>query len=55
MAQASFPIVGQPLTDQQWGQVTLGIDSELRSGRTYTYKVVNGSSQVGSGSFTTLP
>ena len=37
------------------GQVTLGIDSELRSGRTYTYKVVNGSSQVGSGSFTTLP
>lgn len=31
MAQTSFPVVEQPLTDQQWGQVTVGMGSGILS------------------------
>ena len=32
MAESSFPVLEQPLTDQQWGQVTAGIGSGVLGG-----------------------
>lgn len=43
MAQSSFPVLNQPLTDQQWGQVTLGFGSGVlgASSGNYAYSGVN--------------
>ena len=43
MAESSFPVLEQPLTDQQWGQVTAGIGSGVlgRSSGNYAYAGVN--------------
>ena len=43
MAESSFPVLEQPLTDQQWGQVTAGIGSGVLGGAdgNYAYQAVN--------------
>ena len=40
MAESSFPVLEQPLTDQQWGQVTLGFGSGVLGGSTGNYALV---------------
>lgn len=49
MAETSFPIKGVPLTDQQWGQVTLGMGSGVLSAGGDPYGIVardNGSDSI---------
>ena len=43
MAESSFPVLEQPLTDQQWGQVTAGIGSGVLGGAdgNYAYQAVS--------------
>ena len=38
--ESSFPVLEQPLTDQQWGQVTLGFGSGVLGGSTGNYALV---------------
>ncbi|WP_058234112.1 hypothetical protein [Devriesea agamarum] len=47
MAQTSFPVLEKPLTDQQWGQVTLGLGNGILSegGDPYNLTVDNTSNQ----------
>ena len=40
MAESSFPVLEQPLTDQQWGQVTLGFGSGVLGGSAGNYALV---------------
>ena len=40
MAESSFPVLEQPLTDQQWGQVTLGFGSGVLGGSAGNYTLV---------------
>ena len=40
MAESSFPVLEQPLTDQQWGQVTLGFGSGVLGGSSGNYVLV---------------
>ena len=40
MAESSFPVLEQPLTDQQWGQVTLGFGSGVLGGSTGNYALM---------------
>lgn len=40
MAESSFPVLGQPLTDQQWGQVTLGFGSGVLGATSGNYALV---------------
>jgi len=42
MAQMSFPVVEQPLTDQQWGQVTEGFGSGILAKGSEPYGIPNG-------------
>ena len=40
MAESSFPVLEQPLTDQQWGQVTLGFGSGVLGATSGNYALV---------------
>lgn len=40
MAESSFPVLEQPLTDQQWGQVTMGFGSGVLGGSAGNYALV---------------
>lgn len=40
MAESSFPVLEQPLSDQQWGQVTLGFGSGVLGGAAGNYALV---------------
>lgn len=40
MAESSFPVLEQPLSDQQWGQVTLGIGSGVLGATAGNYALV---------------
>ena len=40
MAESSFPVLEQPLTDQQWGQVTLGFGSGVLGATVGNYALV---------------
>lgn len=40
MAESSFPVLEQPLSDQQWGQVTLGFGSGVLGGSAGNYALV---------------
>ena len=40
MAESSFPVLEQPLTDQQWGQVTLGFGSGVLGATAGNYALV---------------
>ena len=40
MAESSFPVLEQPLTDQQWGQVTLGFGSGVLGASAGNYALV---------------
>ena len=48
MAESSFPVLEQPLTDQQWGQVTAGMGSGVLGGSdgNYAYQAVNNASNT---------
>lgn len=41
MAESSFPVLEQPLTDQQWGQVTLGLGSGVLGATSGNYAYTN--------------
>src|SRR5690606_42104044 len=42
MAESSFPVLEQPLTDQQWGQVIEGLGSGILARQSEPYGIPSG-------------